>query len=124
MQVVINTQKALYAVLSSELEVDVYDHVQEDAGLPYVTIGNSSMVHSPVIGRSIYEMNFAIRAYDDNAGRKSLLELAEEIFEILNEKPLDIDDYSHQETRLISQSVQQTDESKYAFEANYRVVVS
>ena len=125
MQVVINTQKAIYALLSSNLEQEVFDYVPEIALLPYVTIGDVLLNHNPVMGKSVYELNIAIKAYDVAKGRKNLMEIGAEIFALLNNKILAVEDFTHHETKLLSQNIQLTDEGrKYALEANYKVVIS
>ena len=124
MQIVINTQKAIYAALSTGLGIDVYDFVPEDAPLPYITIGNSKLTYIPVLGKNLHEIIFTIHTYAACTGRKELLEIADDIFGLLNNMPLNIADYTHYETRLVTQYIDLVDEgAKYALDAEYRVTV-
>jgi hypothetical protein len=125
MQVVINTQKAVYAALNAELSVDIYDFVPDDAVLPYVTIGNSLLTQIPSLNGSVYEITLSVNGYSAGNGRKELLAIAEEIYQLLNNQPVTIEDHTHHETRLLSQSVSMAEgNEKYALSANYRILVN
>lgn len=125
MQVMLNTQKALFTLLEAELDENIYDFVPEDSLLPYVTIGDINLAHEAKQQGSVYELQVDLHAYDKYTGRKNLLTLGNEIFELLNAKELEIEDFTHHETRLISQSVElMNDAERYELTASYRVVVS
>src|SRR5262249_22649058 len=119
-----NTQKAVYAALSSALDAEVYDFVPEDAELPYVTIGSIGLKHNTAVSRSTYEIDMTLHAYDRSNGRKNLLALGDTIFNWLNGMPLTIEDFTHYETMLLTQNIGlDGDADRYALDASYRIIV-
>jgi len=127
MQIVINTQKAVYALLSENLELEIYDFVPENAALPYITIGDAALAKKPALGKNIYEVDIRLHAYGAAKGRKDLLELGQEIFDLLDSQFLDIEDFEHfehYETLLIDQTADLIEGGeKYELTDSYRIII-
>lgn len=124
MQVIINTQKAVYALLSANLEPAIYDFVPDNAILPYITIGDAVLNKKALIGKSLFEIDLRIHAYDQAKGRKNLLEIGQNIFELLDNQFLDVENFEHFETSLISQTVELVDGGeKYFLSADYKIIL-
>jgi hypothetical protein len=124
MQIVINTQKAVYALLIENLEPAIYDFVPENAALPYITIGDAALAKKPALGKNIYEVDIRLHAYGAAKGRKDLLELGQEIFDLLDSQFLDIEDFEHYETLLLDQTADLIEGGeKYELTASYRIII-
>jgi len=124
MQIVINTQKAVYALLSENLEPAIYDFVPENAALPYITIGDAALAKKPALGKNIYEVDIKLHAYVASKGRKVLLQLGQEIFDLLDSQFLDIENFEHYETLLLDQTADLIESGeKYELTASYRIII-
>jgi len=82
-------QTALYARLSDELSVPVYDAVPMDSELPYLTIDSEMAINtSPVSGRDRASRLLYLTAWSDYKGQREVKQIMSEVYAALNQRPL------------------------------------
>jgi hypothetical protein len=79
-------QRAVYVVLSNALTVPVYDHVPQDAALPYVMTGDDSARDWSADDLSGVETTLSIHVWSRYAGRREGKEIMAEIKRALHEQ--------------------------------------
>jgi len=84
-------QAALYARLSAELSVPVFDAVPMDTSPPYVTFDNEIADNSsPLSGRQRATRLFYLSVWSDYAGQAEVKRINAEIYSALNKRPLEL----------------------------------
>lgn len=82
-------QAALYARLSDELSVPVYDAVPMDSELPYVTLDYEAMTNtSPLSGRDRASRLTYLSVWSDYKGQREVKQIMSEVYAALNQRPL------------------------------------
>lgn len=82
-------QAALYARLSDELSVPVYDAVPMDTPYPYVTIDSEQSTNTSVIsGRDRASRLLYLTAWSDYRGQREVKQIMSEVYAALNQRPL------------------------------------
>lgn len=79
-------QRAVYAVLSDALAVPVYDHVPQDAALPYVMIGDDTARDWSADDLSGEETTLSIHVWSRYGGRREVKEIMAQIKGTLHEQ--------------------------------------
>jgi hypothetical protein len=100
-------QKALYQQLTDDaplmaLITDVYDNVPENAGFPYVIIGD--MAGADWSSKTTCGMDFSVNIYvfSREGGRKETSEIMEHVYQLLHEADLDVEDQALVMLRFVS----------------------
>lgn len=84
-------QRALFERLSAELSVPVFDAVPMDTPYPYVTIDSETLTNSsPISGRNRAQRLFYLSVWSDYQGQAEVKRLNGEIYQALNERPLEL----------------------------------
>lgn len=84
-------QAALFARLSAELSVPVYDAVPMDTSPPYVTFDNEIADNSsPLSGRQRANRLFYLSVWSDYAGQAEVKRINAEIYAALNQRPIEL----------------------------------
>ncbi len=82
-------QAALYARLSDELSVPVYDAVPMGSELPYLTIDSEMASNtSPISGRDRASRLLYLTAWSDYRGQREVKQIMSEVYAALNQRPL------------------------------------
>lgn len=86
-------QAALYARLSDELSVPVYDAVPMDTAPPYLTIDSEIATNtSPIAGRDRASRFLYLTAWSDYRGQREVKQIMSEVYAALNQRPLVLSD--------------------------------
>jgi hypothetical protein len=122
MLAVINTQKAVYNLLSTntvlqEATEGVYDHVLQKAQKPYLTIGDisASLDASPSYDDFLIELE--INIYAENYGRKTVLEIAEVVYDALHRQAVTVEGFEQINSYITSFDTALNDDGK-VYKAN------
>ena len=84
-------QQALFARLTAELSVPVFDAVPMDTPYPYVTIDSEQLVNSsPISGRRRDTRLLYLSVWSDYQGQAEVKRILGEIYAALDERPLAI----------------------------------
>lgn len=102
---------ALYDTLSGDATLmtaltGIYDHVPEDAELPYLVFGDNAAVKDALIGAQAFRCDVALDVYSREGGRKALMEITARIHALLDHQPLSVDGF---ETLLVSLRMAETE---------------
>lgn len=102
---------ALYDALSGDAALmsmltGVYDHVPEDAALPYLVFGDNTAAREPVMGAQAFRCEVALDVYCREGGRKGLMEIVARLHALLDHQPLAVDGF---ETLLVTLRAAQTE---------------
>lgn len=85
-------QQALFARLTDELSVPVFDAVPMDTPYPYVTIDSEQLVNSsPISGRRRETRLLYLSVWSDYQGQAEVKQILGEMSSALDERPLAID---------------------------------
>lgn len=87
-------QQAIYAAVSAAVSVPVYDDPPADAALPYLTIGDDTVVPSRTKTEDGHEITVTVHAWSLGRGRKGVKELLSEVYDVLNDKDLSVPGFS------------------------------
>ena len=103
-------QKAIYNKLSGDagLTADitgVFDHVPQDQGFPYITIGDISLKDWSSLTTIGFEGGMKIKIHSRYRGHKEARQIAEKIRQILHEGDISIDGHEFVNSRFISSNV-------------------
>ena len=99
LQVAVNTALNADATLSA-LVTGVYDFVDKDASLPYVTIGDDTASWEGSMGVDWSAARINIHSWAYGEGRKSVLQIMDAIFNVLHKGSLTIDGKTHVKTLM------------------------
>ncbi len=99
MDAVIETQKAVFNVLTGDAELlamvkSIYNFVPVGAKYPYVTIGQGLAKGFSSLNSRGFEVDLDITAYSQATTQKEALEITERIFQLLNQQNLVIDNFN------------------------------
>lgn len=95
----IELQAAVFAKLSNDLSVPVYDAVPqpEDGGdiaeFPFVTIGEDTLIPFDTVDSIGYDATLTIHTWSRQRGRKEVKELQQAIYDSLHRQVLTVSDY-------------------------------
>ena len=98
MLAVINTQKAVYNLLSTNTVLQsatagVYDHVLQKSTKPYLTIGDISADFEANPNYDDFSIQLEINIYAENYGRKTVLEIADIVYGLLHKKAIAVEGF-------------------------------
>jgi len=107
MSVVLETQKAVYALLSGDttlagLVSGVFDYVAADVAYPYVTVGDITAEDNSVQGLKRWLLNMNVNVYGRALGRSEALGIIERLRVLLDDQPLSITGFTHVFTKVVS----------------------
>lgn len=86
-------QKTIFTALSS-LSVPVYDDVPESATLPYVVIGDDTLVDDNTNDYAGYQATVTIHSWSAYKGRSQIKQIQDEINNLLDRQKLSIVGYN------------------------------
>jgi hypothetical protein len=79
-------QKSIFTVLNNGLVVPVYDNVPDNALMPYVVIGDDTLIDFDTDGKTGFEVTVTIHAWSNYRGRAQVKGLLGEIYFLLHRK--------------------------------------
>lgn len=83
-------QKAIYTALSDALSEDVYDHLPQDAVMPFVVIGNQFASDWSTNTTTGDRIRIRIHVFSEYDGKKELLQLMSEVKAELHQQRFDL----------------------------------
>lgn len=88
-------QRAMYALLSEELSVPVYDFIPEDAPYPYVDLGECTEMPDNDHGSYGSEITYTLHVWTEAEGFSEGLAIADEISRVLDHRKENLSPTGH-----------------------------
>lgn len=117
-------QIALDARLTEKLTVPVFDSVPECTPLPYVTLDYEVASNTtPIYGKQRENRLFYLSVWSDFHGQMEVKRIMAEIYEALNEKPLQLDEGHVVSVRVIrTQTIREPDNRTFMGAVTLRII--
>lgn len=87
-------QESIYDILIASLSVPVYDDVPDNAVMPYVVIGDDTVVEYDTDGKTGFDATLTIHTWSKYRGRFEVKTIMGQIYTLLHRQDYDINEYN------------------------------
>ena len=83
-------QKGVYVLLTAEQDISVYDDVQKDAPLPYISLGEFTAKPGGSKDVDWADVSLQVHIWSDTPGKKEVNTIMNDIVNIVTSNPIDL----------------------------------